>query len=1033
MKMEHSIRYDALKSRWRPLLKQIEKDQASGVRFCPDWLRKRKFTTGNSNIECNMATDAKENITSVTECENNPKQNEFTRSNEARNTDAGDSPRGGNGDATENCENLTGSFDMGVSPIRGEDGRTKAREEKYDVCEEYREFSGVGEKNGENASIGDMAPENNDTCSCEDSVDLVVNVHGCSVENIRDAITEAMLEEPLPEQERGSFPKCELSDKEVKSRDFHVVTKDGCFDQGEGSHLKLSREGGPIVEQPCIGEEIGKCHVEEHSTAISGGMHKLSIGVDNKEEQKGDRKSNRGFCYVVEGNETGSSSLETNNDGEDFLQASKATRIYSQEIGASNEVVCIHIGAEESGEKLHYSSNEDKEDTKKNEEDMKENEEDMKKNEEDMEEATDVDCGRDTTVDTEEPLLSGSINIFEDGPSRPVPRSEKEMNPFFRNAVGYDKEVEESGEQGLVVVAAKCENEDLKDSTSFNKGNKTDLVFIETPHFSHEHLYAQFANDNSNIITTWSENLDCMGDNDPSEMGRLEGASEPQESSPKTFLPKENFEISELDEGAIVLTEDVGLSIQVNFRPDVIVSKEAHCRTAVESDKSFDEFRGNVNEQNCDDSLIEFDKANIGNGRVHKKQIIIESESFSCPTSQHACSDKIVTLKTSEISPIKPCEPMSEDRGQSDESEAKSPPLVPKWLQQQLQASSPAGTKIKRKIRIHEEGLSSMENFEAVVPLKEITEKASLAVQKRLIEQDRVVPRSSTPVEEALRRQPRRDEASSASNEEKLGSRIRITYEDSDGDLKINSGYDTEIIKVDSGHQSLVRAKDTIQTPGFKGQIIERMAKVGNELSVEGDDIVDPETGENGGAKTHETKGRERSSLSSNLNAIENSLQRPLDRSRKAFSTADLNGSWLSGGANEGVFNLLKNLDESISKSDSNVYKASQESSQGSQLSCFEPHDSTTCLYCAARRECGDTAQEYVSTDLKQYIEIQAKVTEKVDLIYFPSRYWRVDIGEFDYFVIILDVSHDRSHGMIPTPNLHLNVDFILRLLQRSK
>ena len=44
MKMEHVIRYDALKARWRPVLKQIEKDPKSGVRFCPEWIRKRKVS-----------------------------------------------------------------------------------------------------------------------------------------------------------------------------------------------------------------------------------------------------------------------------------------------------------------------------------------------------------------------------------------------------------------------------------------------------------------------------------------------------------------------------------------------------------------------------------------------------------------------------------------------------------------------------------------------------------------------------------------------------------------------------------------------------------------------------------------------------------------------------------------------------------------------------------------------------------------------------------------------------------------------------
>eukprot|EP00795_Rhopilema_esculentum_P003644 gene3644-14885_t len=62
MNTEHSIRYKALKARWRPLLKQISSDPKSGVRYCPEWLHKRKISVV---LETNMkaSKEAVENAT----------------------------------------------------------------------------------------------------------------------------------------------------------------------------------------------------------------------------------------------------------------------------------------------------------------------------------------------------------------------------------------------------------------------------------------------------------------------------------------------------------------------------------------------------------------------------------------------------------------------------------------------------------------------------------------------------------------------------------------------------------------------------------------------------------------------------------------------------------------------------------------------------------------------------------------------------------------------------------------------------------
>eukprot|EP00795_Rhopilema_esculentum_P003645 gene3645-14886_t len=269
---------------------------------------------------------------------------------------------------------------------------------------------------------------------------------------------------------------------------------------------------------------------------------------------------------------------------------------------------------------------------------------------------------------------------------------------------------------------------------------------------------------------------------------------------------------------------------------------------------------------------------------------------------------------------------------------------MPKWLEQQLQASSPAGTKTKRTINIHEAGLSHIEDMNSVMSVKEISEKASLVVKKKLIEQAKQPLRSSTPVQEL-------EENDNYVNVDNL---CQETDDSPPGDEDSQNIGATEEAVVTSPSEEPKR--------GFKLPSFARSTSVGDQ------EFVDPETGE----CQEDDDVIKPSSLiqSASLSNLHLHGLSSHDSPRKAYSAVDLIDNSRLNTGEYSAFNLLKNLDESISKSDSNVYNTDCRN-RSSPIPELEKHDERRCAYCGSHFE---NDKESLSDDFKKYVEIQAKV-----------------------------------------------------------
>lgn len=451
-------------------------------------------------------------------------------------------------------------------------------------------------------------------------------------------------------------------------------------------------------------------------------------------------------------------------------------------------------------------------------------------------------------------------------------------------------------------------------------------------------------------------------------------------------------EVSGAEEELLALQEEVGLSVQSDFRSDLVSVVECSFDNSWNPEENHGDIIGNVFPSKNGANSADADYSN---------DLERESKALSDFGVGMVGGESSLALKTAVISPIKPLVEMSEvtrsevtgseairsgvtrskgdDRldESNDDSKVKSHTFVPRWLEQQLKASSPAGTKTQRTIRIHEEGMASIENFEAVMPLREITEKASLAVQKRLTEQERVVPRSSTPVEEMLQSSGELDNnvwtERKKSDVEGSESKDVACYEEKSKEV-------TEEV-IEARQTECRDGSGVIQNSNSEGQssmtdqrVAEDKRSPGQEVKV----IFEQTTGELADANKH--MGIQRASFP-NTDFLQKDIKRGLDPARKAMSAANLNDKLLLEDANQGAFNLLKNLDESISKSDSNVYKPGCEYQFDSKLCWYEPHDSKTCLYCGTIKMSDVAGPENTSADLKQYMEIQAKVFCGDDLI----------------------------------------------------
>lgn len=973
MKIEHSIRYDALKARWRPLLKQIEQDPTSGVRFCPEWLRRRKNSSLTRNHEAKMQHEK--------ECGGEVRDNKSTEGviTPEESIKYDQCVVKGGSEVIEGIEvhdiraDVTSIGDSSYTDIEEIGIPCKKHTENYDIATctaeleakkaDIEAYCSVNSQELCFSPVGDSGESINDG-SLQTPPGFVVNVQGSAVDNIQDAILEAMMEEPRPDIEKE------------KEREAAM--------------------------DPCSGEESQDCSKGQYlnSYIYDGRVFKVCsppkhTAIGRTEDWEFDRESLNKFCYV-DGDETDvlfsrETNREQNSDEISFDCVEKEslgdpalTNVDTQEIDdQSSNVVCLSVVDVDSalmGSEMDLDFDardvELKEHVPRGDEYTEESQREscgLKCNDEGMgdKEAT-TKCARVGEKDIMEAAMIRSIN----GDVLECPG---------RVSTGYDKKIE-GGEGKGVELSSKLVNGKLEASFSIEKvslgrESRINLSAAGESKISCEDpdLEAQNVSNYANMTSAGCEQWDGS---DASSMGRFEKSHKLHDCKRETELLPVNPKISGFGEKLLDLDEEPGSSMHANVGSDLSCSEELPCRTSWNLEQSHSRVLGNLECREDDAPLVGLCKTNGEVFEAENKHLVTKTEGSASPKSQPPSS---LSLRASQISPIGSPRPSSGVKGQTDESEAQNSTSVPPWLQQQLKASSPAGTKTKRTIRIHEEGLSSIENIDAVMPLKEITEKATLAVQKQLIEQERMLPRSSTPVEERNSRQLNMSESSTKMNRKFVLGRIRASGRESrdietfsSSLLYSDNGFDGEATKLNFNSSSKGQTDGEISSleshSPFQGRSIEPKVVVGSVSLAEKGSFVDPETGEDGKPSLRRAKDRHRTSLSTNFDAIETPTQRPLDRSRKALSVANLNDSMMSGYANQGGFNLIKNLDESISKSDTNVYKVGLGSPQSSQLSCFELHDDETCAYCATRRDSHGAAQGTVGGDLKQYIEIQAKL-----------------------------------------------------------
>ena len=1130
--MEHAIRYDALKTRWRPLLKQIEKDPKSGVRFCPEWIRKRKLSTKVLSAEIVNETEvegevkdnpyANEAVLSVRGMETGPKNDiivargmvatEDTTAEKAdcmfivreKNEKNDDSylrrsceyERRGLEDAKKlasddllGCANVVELKDEMQMGLNGEQSESCNDEGAILQIESKNRNDGARE-----SKTDAMAPEINSS-TYKDSVGLIFNVHGSTAENIRDAITEAMMEEPLSESHVRGNGKVAIGRSEAVDKDSDVeeLSRVGSVERTGDDHFEMLRKEerniASIMKEPRFEDEAGECYEEGRSNVNGKPLESYAAKGSNdcKEEKENYKENVNGFCYVGK-DEIDMTSKNTK------CEKDKSEKITSEE-EERNYVLLEKKHVEDKECRIAFGEDRTLVTADADSYDIKNPEVKLHDDAQFLESECTQVLGRDgscastdvgnvgvdggflteKTKFDEELLID--LNVDEDFlevADNQVPGTGREKVTLESGSNWHDQGTEtddknvilhfkfRNGEAELSTEAmsfeakteidmfgvernknVECIESGLNENTEV--ANENSVMEEEEPvHFqeldNYDRLGSKETEENTDSIQQIREEV-TFGEMQPrdfrernveeeinskeNESQNIDGNEDQSERSLSTSVWTENYtnkdipsltevsgtsglrsqvEDSVLDESKVdtnlsevthegsgfedellALQDDVGVSMREDFISDLVSSGEFPVRDSWKSDETYSGILGIVNEQRSDDFLLDvFKRGDATDGEIpeHKSSVLGGNR------QQGAAEIAPLNLNTSEISPIKPLGLRLDVKGHGGGSEVKSTSSMPTWLEQQLKASSPAGTKT-RAIRIHEEGFSSIENVEAVVSLKEITEKANLAIKKRLIEQEREVPRSSTPVEEFGQRESDANSVGNACKES--GNRYEVDADEGDEEEVFEQpGTIARDQKLVEGRAKVVQklagtGQDMGQTSriGHKSSLNGEMSQIGQIPTVRGQNIVDPETGEDGDVTRNKTGGRQRTSLSSVSDFVQGTLQRPLDHSRKAFSTANLNDRLLSCDANQGVFNLLKNLDESISKSDSNVYKPDHDSQLKSQMSFLEPHDSETCLYCGSWVESGEAGPENAAGDLKQYVQIQAKVSFFINFFFF--------------------------------------------------
>ena len=1141
MKTEHRIRYEALKTRWHPVLRQISQDVSLGVHFCPEWLRKKR-TAKQLHYEVERPTET------IAELDEN---------NEGRLNNRSDF---GSKEGIDVEEVITESQEAEREIEKDKDFASEGVENGFDA-EEGAEinFDSVSDckliktENVEDSSL-DIEENLNGKMAVKTAVALcneaVAEVHGRTSEDIKEAIQDAMLEEPqsgkkpnvnetlaeeteqdsvtdeallisnnVEELHMNSKPLVHYQDETVDmesnvspvtANGFYYVETEDMISPRDGMRIqKMSNSEeadnllngdeemlNPLESQSALMVATDKdvIDVKIRHDQISNSVRKEEIDSPFFQEISSE------FQDVPEKDYFEANGIESNlqelSADEDL---NKLTDNYILKVKSSTVNFQENLIDFQESEETGSSEKENRREDKKNSSDFSDTEVDLDPKQEEIIPENDL-------FDS---MKNYGINPFQ------------EIDPEVENSLFESQEQElcfdeSEGEESINTSALdedfysktspkvcelnSTEINPFNDSTSFLEESQREVSENFHPEVSNTEVDLSALQQDINISmqdnTVLSEFMSCediqqfdegaphadtvYGTEQDSEkllvdlgtddvIGHVDNADQLEGSGTAfryaddqldliAFSPIESHS-NTLSHPATKSEEDIKLKAgslsptephpeQVDLmtvRPDGL-EREAEGRPDQELEvrghspvRAFSEQRSKV--AGRPDS-VDFEREA---DEIRDQEL--EVTNFS-PIRAFSDRRSKVTVR-----------PDSLNFGKQRERQPEQVGAMPPWLAQQLKASSPAGTKMTKTIHIHEGGVPAEEDTTGIVPLREIAEKASLEVKKRLIEQGQNVPRSSTPVEFSKNENGHRKVC-----EETINQKENIDVMDSNksdfvhkkilqtGSLKDNrpskiegdveyfdctivekrnlnrvSSRDSDCITGDHPYRQKLKENNLVQIAHKKEANAEEssvsdsslLTGISNTSNRQGDmesaehrvrfdnevfegtaETVDPETGEfkDTEIKSGPREKRNNSKRSGSVGEIIESTDQVIpritqpknnDTLRKSYSAANIRDYPGTESPDIGTFNLLKNLEESISKSDSDVYKAEQRRAP-SPYRDLEQYKHESCKYCCGDMESSQDFPDGFGDDLKQYIEIQAKVCYfmfRLMLLSFHSSY----------------------------------------------
>ena len=1136
MKTEHRIRYEALKTRWHPVLKQISQDASLGVHFCPEWLRKKK-TAKQLHYEVERPTET------IAELDEN---------NEGRLNDKSDFV------STEGIDIEEVITESQEAEREIEKDKDFASEDEHNVFDsgggaeinfEIADCKLIKTENFEN-SPPDIKENLNGKVAIKAGVALlneaVAEVHGRTSEDIKEAIQDAMLEEPRG----GKKPN-------VNETVTEEIEQDSVMD--EALVISNNVEGLHMNPKPLVHYQDETVDMESNvSPVTANGFYYVETA---------DLISPRGGMRIQKMSNSEDDGNLLNGDKEMLnpIESQNALRVATDEDAVDAKILHDQISSnlekggvdspffQESSKELQEEPEKDDFEASGIDSNMQEHsaDEDSMEEEEvdsplvreissDSQEVPEKDDFEVSGIDNnlQEVSADEALNTLTDNH---ILKVEASMVDFQENLIDFQESEKTENNEQEISKEDKEITSDFLDTESGIDPRQEEIIPGNHLFYSMKNCginpFQEVDPEVENSLFESQEQELCFDESEGEESINTSALDEDlySKTSPKvcelnstginpfndstSFLEEskreisENFhpEVSNSEVDLLTLQQDINISMQDNTVLSEFMSREdtqhfdegAPHTDAVYGteqdtgipllDLGTDDMIGHVDtgdqleglgtgSRYADDELdliafspieshtntLSYPRTKTEENRRHKADKLSPTrphpELLDLMTARPDGLEREATgrrdqgLEVTNFSPIRAFSeqrskvagrPDSLDFGKQRERQSEQVGAMPPWLAQQLKASSPAGTKITKTIHIHEGGAPSQEDTTGIVSLREIAEKASLEVKKRLIEQGQYVPRSSTPVEfnknehgnrKVCEKADDQKDVAGGKKSDVVGKKILQTgsLKDSwpnkmEGDVDhFDSFTDVErtLNRVSSGsvyrtagdHPYRKKLNDNnVGQTAHKNEVIAEesvsdsspLTAISNTSKRQGDmeyaehrerfdkevlegtaEIVDPETGEfkdteiKSGLREKRSNSKRSGSVGEIIESTDQIIPRITqpknnDALRKSYSAANITDYPRTESPDIGTFNLLKNLEESISKSDSDVYKADQRRAP-SPYRDLEQYNHESCKYCCGDMETSQDFPDGFGDDLKQYIEIQAKVCFFMSRPLFP-------------------------------------------------